>query len=211
MPPTLTDSTNHGSPLIRAACTHFEKAGGTLRASAAIRAGIHPRTLYAMRDKGIIVTIGRGLYRLADAPPLSNPDLVVVAQQVPRGVVCLVSALAFHGLTTQIPHHVDIALARGSRTPAIDYPPIRVFRFGGRSLSSGVERHTIDGVVVRVFSPSKSVADCFKFRNRIGADIAIEALRAFLRRPGGDVDAVLRYADIDRVRNIMMPYLEAVM
>lgn len=209
MRPTPPTSTSLATPAIRTARGRFEKAGGTLRASAAIRAGIHPRTLYAMRDAGLIVPIGRGLYRLADAPPLSNPDLVVVAQQVPRSVVCLVSALAFHGLTTQIPHHVDIALAPGSRTPAIDHPPIRVFRFGGRSLTSGVERHRIDGVTVRVFSPAKTVVDCFKFRNRIGIDIAVEALRSYLRRRGSTADELLRLADVDRVRSVMMPYLEA--
>jgi predicted transcriptional regulator of viral defense system len=211
MSPTPPTSTNLAPRALRTARRHFERAGGTLRATAAIGAGVHPRTLYAMRDAGIIVSIGRGLYRLADAPPLSNPDLVVVAQQVPRGVVCLVSALAFHGLTTQIPHHVDIALAPGSRTPAIDHPPIRVFRFGGRSLTTGVERHTIDGVAVRVFSPPKTIADCFKFRNRIGTDIAVESLRSYLRRRGSTADAVLRFADIDRVRSVMMPYIEAAM
>ncbi|MBL9000783.1 MAG: type IV toxin-antitoxin system AbiEi family antitoxin domain-containing protein [Phycisphaerae bacterium] len=209
MRPTPPTSPSLATPALRAARRRFEKAGGTLRASAAIRAGIHPRTLYAMRDAGIVVPIGRGLYRLADAPPLSNPDLVVVAQQVPRAVVCLVSALAFHALTTQIPHHVDIALAPGSRTPTIDHPPIRIFRFGGRSLTTGVECHRIDGVAVRVFSAAKTVADCFKFRNRIGTDIAVEALRVFLRRRGSTVDEVLRFADIDRVRSVMMPYLEA--
>ncbi|MBL8963711.1 MAG: type IV toxin-antitoxin system AbiEi family antitoxin domain-containing protein [Phycisphaeraceae bacterium] len=209
MSPTPPSSTSLAPPVIRTARRHFEKAGGTLRASAAIRAGIHPRTLYAMRDAGIIVPISRGLYRLADAAPLSNPDLVVVAQQVPRSVVCLVSALAFHGLTMQIPHQVDVALAPGSRTPAIDHPPIRVFRFGGRSRTTGVERHMIDGVPVRVFNPAKTVADCFKFRNRIGTDIAGEALRSYLRRRGSTADELLRFADIDRVRGVMMPYIEA--
>lgn len=211
MSPTLPSSTSLAPPVIRTARRRFEKAGGTLRASAAIRADIHPRTLYAMRDAGLIVPIGRGLYRLADAPPFSNPDLVVMAQQVPRAVVCLVSALAFHGLTTQIPHHIDIAVAPGSRTPAIDHPPIRVFRFGGRSLTTGVERHSIDGVVVRVFSPAKTVADCFKFRNRVGIDIAVEAIRSYLRRRGSTADELLRFADVDRVRSVMMPYIEAAM
>lgn len=198
------------SPLaLRTARRRFEKAGSTLRASAAIRAGIHPRTLYAMRDAGVIEAVGRGVYRLADAPPLSNPDLIVVAQKIPRAVVCLVSALAFHGLTTQIPHQVDLAIAPGSRTPGIDHPPIRVFRFGGRSLTSGVERHAVDGTPVRIYSAAKTVSDCFKFRNRIGTDIAVEALRSYLRRRGSTTDALLRFADINRVRGVMMPYLEA--
>lgn len=116
---------------------------------------------------------------------------------------------AFHGLTTQIPHLVDIALAPGSRRPAIDHPPIWVFRFGGKTLTTGVERHMIDGVTVRVFSPAKTVADCFKFRNRIGTEIAVEALRSYLRRRGSTTDDLLRFADINRARGVMIPYIEA--
>jgi predicted transcriptional regulator of viral defense system len=194
---------------VEAAARVFREAGGTLRTTAALRAGVHPRTLYAMRDSGSVERVGRGIYRLADVSLTTNPDLVVVARKVPAGVVCLVSALAFHELTTQIPHRVEIAIAPGARTPSLKYPPITAYRFGGRSLTEGVETHTIDGAPVRVFSAAKTVADCFKFRSRIGLDVAMEALRDYLRRRGRSVDDLLRFADIDRVRRVMTPYLEA--
>jgi len=188
----------------------FREAGGTLRAAGALRAGIHPRTLQAMRKAGVIDRVSRGIYRLTDASLISNPDLVVVAHKAPTAVVCLISALAFHGITTQIPHQVDIAVAPGARTPKLEHPPVRVYRFGGRSLTKGVEKHTIDGTPVRVFSAAKTVADCFKFRNRIGIDVAVEALRAHLRMRGKNVDELIRFAEIDRVRKVMMPYIEAI-
>jgi len=189
----------------------FRESGGTLRAAAALRAGIHPRTLHAMREAGVIDRVSRGIYRLTDASLVTNPDLVVVAHKVPTAVVCLISALAFHGITTQIPHKVDIAVAPGARTPKLEHPPVRVYRFGGKSLTEGVEKHTIDGTPVCIFSAVKTVADCFKFRNRIGIDVAVEALRDYLRKRGKNVDELIRFAEIDRVRKIMMPYIEAIL
>ncbi len=111
----------------------FRRHGGVLRTSEAIRQGIHPRTLYAMRDSGKIQSLSRGLYRLADLPPLSNPDLVIVARKFPHAVICLVSALAFHELTTQVPHAIDVALPSRAEHPVLDYPPIRTFWFSGRA------------------------------------------------------------------------------
>lgn len=189
----------------------FREAGGTLRAGQASRGGIHPRTLHAMREAGMIERVSRGIYRLADPSLITNPDLVIVAHKAPTAVVCLISALAFHEITTQIPHKVDIAIAPGARTPKLAHPPIQVYRFGGRSLTEGVETHTIDGTPVRIFNAAKTVADCFKFRNRIGLDVAIEALRAHLRKRGRSVDELIRFAEIDRVRNVMMPYIEAIL
>jgi predicted transcriptional regulator of viral defense system len=187
----------------------FEQAGGTLRAGQARAAGVHPRTLAAMVQEGVLERVSRGLYRLADAAPLSDPDLAVAAFKAPSAIVCLISALAFHELTTQIPHRVDLALPPGARTPKLDHPPIQVYRFSGRSMTEGVDVHEIGGTSVRIFSAPKTVADCFKFRNRIGADVAVEALRAYLRHRGSRVDDLLRFADIDRVRRVMTPYLEA--
>lgn len=187
----------------------FEEAGGTLRARQARAAGVHPRTLAAMVEEGVIERLSRGLYRLTDAPPVSEPDLVVAAIKAPAAVVCLISALDFHELTTQIPHRVDLALPPGARTPKLDHPPIRVYRFSGPSMTEGVEEHDIGGTPVRIFNAPKTVADCFKFRNRIGNDVAVEALRAYLRRRGSSVDDLLRFAGIDRVRRVLMPYLEA--
>jgi predicted transcriptional regulator of viral defense system len=180
-----------------------------VRAVTARKAGVHPRTLAAMRDTGAIEQLGRGLYRLVEAPPNGSPDLVIVAKRVPSAVICLISALAFHELTTQIPHRVDIALTPGARTPKLDHPPVQVYRFSGKALTTGIEDQLLDGHHVRVYSAAKTVADCFKFRNKIGVDVAIEALRTYCRRRGAKMDDLMRFAEIDRVKRVMMPYVEA--
>jgi predicted transcriptional regulator of viral defense system len=187
----------------------FRQHGGMLRASEAIALGIHPRTLYRLRDENRLVTVSRGLYRLADLPELSDPDLVSVATRIPQSVICLISALAFHEITTEIPHEVSIALPRTVKKPRLDYPPLRVFWFSGESLTEGIEEHKIDGVTVRIYGPEKTVADCFKFRNRIGLDVAIEALKLCRERRGSTPRKLLHYARICRVERIIRPYLEA--
>ena len=187
----------------------FQQHGSILRTRQALALGIHPRTLYALRDQGVLDRLGRGLYRLADSPPLTRPDLVTVALKVPRAVICAVSALAFHELTTQIPHVVDLALSKGHEAPHLDHPPIRVFHFSGPAWSEGTQTHTLDGVDVRIYAPAKSVADAFKLRNQIGIDIAVEALKAFREHESFDLGELRRYAHICRVANVMRPYLEA--
>ena len=187
----------------------FRKKGGTLRTHEALKAGIHPRTLYALRDAQLIEQNGRGLFRLASLPPLSEPDLVVVAKRVPSAVVCLISALAIHELTTQIPHVVQIALPIGRRAPRIDSPPIEVFQFSAETLTVGIETRRFDGTSLRVFSPAKTLSDVFKFRNRVGLDVALEALRNYARRKKRQLPLVLEFAKICRVESIMRPYLEA--
>jgi len=189
----------------------FRSHGGVLRTGEALRAGIHPDTLYAMRDSGHLERVSRGVYRLADRLPLGNPDLVTVASRVPGGVICLISALSFHELTTQIPHEVNVALATGAREPRIDHPPIRTYRFTGESFTEGVETHEIDGVDVRIYSPEKTLADCFKFRNRIGLDTAVEALRSYRELGSIKVGELMQYASICRVKKILQPYLEAIL
>jgi predicted transcriptional regulator of viral defense system len=189
----------------------FRKHGGILRMTDAVKAGIHRRTLYAMRDAGVIEQLSRGLYRLADAPPLGNPDLVTVALKVPHGVICLISALAYHGLTTQIPHQIYVAVPRNSEPPRIDYPPIRPFRFELSAFSKGIQTHAIDKVKVRIYSPEKTLADCFKYRNKLGLDTTIEALRLYKERGRIDRAALLRAAEACRVAKVMRPYLEAVL
>ncbi len=189
----------------------FEKHGGILRTAQALRAGIHPGTLYSLRTSGKLEAISRGLYRLAGRPPLGSPDLVTVAARVPRGIICLISGLAFHGLTTEIPHEVHLALPRGSEEPRLTHPPIKTYRFGGSAYAEGVEKHVIDGVIVRVYSPEKTLADCFKFRNRVGLDTAVEAIRFYRERNRVKVDELIRYAAICRVGKIIRPYLEALL
>jgi len=189
----------------------FKKHGGMLRTAQAIRAGIHPSTLYAMRDSGMLEVISRGVYRLADSSPLGNPDLVTVATRVPSGVICLISALAFHDLTTQIPHEVHVALPRGAEEPRLHHPPIKTSRFTGGAFTEGVEIHELDGVGVRIYSPEKTLADCFKFRNKIGLDTAVEAIRFYRERRSVKVDDLMRYASICRVNKVIRPYLEAIL
>jgi len=189
----------------------FKKHGGVLRTTEALRSGIHPRTLYAMRDSGLLERVSRGVYRLAGSPPLGNPDLVTVATRIPSGVICLISALSFHELTTQIPHEVHVALPSGAEEPRLDHPPIRTYRFAGQSFTEGAETHEVDGVAVRIYSPEKTLADCFRFRNRIGLDTAIEALRSYRERGSIKVDELMRYASICRVKTVIRPYLEAIL
>jgi predicted transcriptional regulator of viral defense system len=190
----------------------FAKHRAMLRTSEAIRLGIHPRTLYALRDNGEIESVSRGLYRFTNAPPLTSPDLVPIAIRIPRGVICLISALVHHGLTTQVPHTVDVALPSHAHAPEIDGIPLRVFWYSEPSFSAGIDIVRIDEIPVQVYSPEKTIADCFKYRNKIGLDIAIEALRTFrerIRKP--DFRKLTKFARIDRVEKIMRPYLEAIM
>lgn len=187
----------------------FKRRGGTLSTGEALAAGVHPRTLYAMRDAGELETLARGVFRLAGLPPLREPDLATVAKRVPQGVVCLISALAFHELTTQIPHAVHLALRRSARTPALGYPPLHVFRFAEETFAAGIETHPIDGVPVRIYGPEKTLADCFKFRNKIGLDVALEALKTYRKRRRSQLQRVLDLARICRVEKVLRPYLEA--
>jgi predicted transcriptional regulator of viral defense system len=197
-----------GTALSRARIV-FRRHRGVLRTKDALRLGIHPETLYKLRDSGELVRLGRGLYRLSDLPPLGNPDLVTVALKIPSAVVCLISALAFHELTTQIPHEVYLALPRGAEEPRLDHPPIRIFWFTKRAFAFGLEIHRLDGTSVRIYSPEKTVADCFKYRNKIGLDTAREALKFYLERRKKKLDSLLQAAEVCRVSRVMRPYLEA--
>jgi len=189
----------------------FDSYGGILHTTQALREGIHPATLYEMRDFGMLEMLSRGVYRLAGNPPLGNPDLVTVAARVPKGVVCLISALAFHEITTQIPHEVHIALPRGAEEPRLSYPPIKTYRFTGNAYTEGVEKYQLDGVTVSIYTPEKTLADCFKFRTRVGLDTAVEAVRLYCERKQIQVDEIVHYADICRVKKIIRPYLEALL
>lgn len=187
----------------------FREHGGQLRMSEAVRNGIAPHTLYALRDRGAVELVSRGVYRLADLPPFSHPDQITVCLRYPNAVICLVSALAFHDITTQIPRKVSVAVPRDARLPSLDYPPVQAHRFSQTSYAVGIETHLIDGVAVKVYNREKTLADCFKFRNRIGMDIVLEALRFYRERSKLNVGALLGYARACRVERVMWPYLEA--
>ncbi|HWL07651.1 MAG TPA: type IV toxin-antitoxin system AbiEi family antitoxin domain-containing protein [Planctomicrobium sp.] len=189
----------------------FRENGGLLRMTDAVQAGIHRATLRGMVERGELEKISRGLYRLVENELLPYPDLAAVAVKVPQGVICLISALAFHELTTQIPREISIAIDRNAEPPRIDYPPVRSFRFGGAAFTEGIEVHPVGPVSIRVYSREKTLADCFKFRNEIGLETCLEALKEYRQQPGFNPDEALRFAAICRVGRIIRPYLEAVL
>lgn len=172
--------------------------------------GIARESLLRLYRKGLLVRQARGVYALPQTPVTEHHSLAMAAKRVPRGVICLLSALRFHGLTTQDPHEVWIAIDLKARRPSVESPALRVARFSGRSLVEGVEEPEIEGVRVRVYSAAKTVADCFKYRHKIGIDVAIEALRDSVRTRKTTIDEIHRYAKVCRVANVMRPYLESV-
>ncbi|MBX7220020.1 MAG: type IV toxin-antitoxin system AbiEi family antitoxin domain-containing protein [Blastocatellia bacterium] len=187
----------------------IHQLGGTVRTSQALALGIHPRTLYRLRDEGKLIELSRGVFRSADLPWPDQPDLVSVSVRVPKAVICLISAFAFHHLTTRIPHWVDIALPQGVKTPRVEHPSIRAFHVAPTAYEAGIETHPVDGVPVRIYSAEKTIADGFKFRNRIGLEVVLEALRNGLERDQVTVARILHFARLCRVERVITPYLEA--
>jgi predicted transcriptional regulator of viral defense system len=171
--------------------------------------GIHPEYLRRMVSQGLIIQTGRGLYNAADAEISAHHSLAQVSKWVPHGVVCLISALQYHNIGTQNPFEVWLALERNVASPRIQYPPLRIVRFSGESFSKGIEEHLIENITVKVYSPAKTVADCFKYRNRLGLDVAIEALRECIKHRRCTNDELWNYSKICRVSNVMKPYLES--
>lgn len=188
----------------------FRKAGGTLRMSEALSLGVHRRDLYLLRDQGQLEVLDRGLYRLADMPAPSLPDFVHVAKKIPDGVICLVSALAFHELTTQIPHFVYVALPQNSRKPSIVYPPMRFFWYGDKSIKAGVEEHSFDGCNLKIFDREKTLVDVVKYRNKLGMDIVLEALRIYWQSGKTDLNKLYSYAELLRVERVLRPLMEVI-
>ena len=173
------------------------------------RAGISRTQIQRLREQGIIQRVGRGLYTSPDAQLTERQHLAEAARRVPGGVVCLLSALRFHGLTTQSPFEVWMAIDRKAWRPKVEHPPLRLVYLSTPALDEGIEEHDVGGVTVRVYSAAKTIADCFKFRNKIGTDIAVEALRDYRRLHPKSLDAVWRFADVDRVAGVMRPYMES--
>ena len=196
---------------IEAAALVFERHHGVMRTSDALAAGIHRRTLYWLRDAGQLEPLSRGVYHLASHRLPEKPDVAAVMRRVPKAVLCLVSALDLHEVGTQIPAEVQIALLRDVRPPRIDYPRVRVFHMSSLSLAAGVEERTAEGAILRVFNVAKTVADCFKYRSSVGADVALEALQEAIREHRAAPGEIMEYARIDRVQNVIRPYLEALL
>jgi predicted transcriptional regulator of viral defense system len=182
---------------------------GLVRARDLDRVSI-PRTyLKRLCDSGELEKVGRGLYRLPGARVTEHHALVEVAVRVPQAVVCLLSALQVHGLTTEAPHAVWLMISNRARTPMIDYPPIKVVRASGKALAHGVEVRTIERQQVRITTPAKTVADCFRYRSHVGLDVALAALRDYVRKYKKGIDDLTRAAKADQVYTVMRPYIEA--
>jgi len=185
------------------------KAHGIIRVRDLMEQGIHPEYLRRLCEKGLLTKMGRGVYIPADSEISPNVGLAQATKRVPHGVVCLLSALQFHNLGTQSPFEVWLAIDRKSARPRVDYPPLRIVRFSGKALTEGTEKHKIEGVEISIFNKAKTIADCFKYRNKIGLDVALEALKDCRQRRLCTNDQLWEYAKICRVSNIMKPYLEA--
>jgi len=186
------------------------KVTGVLRPRDLKQFDISGSYLNKLHSEGVLERPCRGLYTVADSEPSEHRTIAEAGKRIPQGVVCLLSALRFHDLTTQSPFEIWMAIDHKARHPKFDYPPVRIVRFSGDSLTFGVEYHEVDGVGIRIYSPAKTVADCFKYRNKIGLDVAIEALRDCLRQRKATIDELWTAAKVCRMSNVMRPYMEAV-
>ena len=194
----------------RARILELAREKGIIRSKDVEEGGCSRNYLYEMRRAGDLRRLSAGLYALPDAPVTEHSVLAEVAKRVPRGVVCLISALAYHGVSTQIPHEIWLAVPKGSQRPKIAYPPLNLTYVSGQAYSFGVMEHDTGGMTVRIYSPAKTVADCFKFRSKVGLDVALEALREVWRSRKATVDELMEAAEVDRVSKVMRPYLEVI-
>lgn len=175
------------------------------------RAGFHKATLNALTRSGQIQKVDRGFYRLSSGATLTNPDLAAVSVKAPNAVVCLISALYFHEATDEIPRQVDLAVAEGSRSYRIKYPPVQFYHFSKNTWEAGIEKHKMDGYAVRIYSLAKTVADCFKFRSKVGMDVAHKAMKNAVLEKHVAPAEIMRYAKICRVHNVIQPILEIIL
>lgn len=195
---------------LKKAIRGFKENHGILRTCEVIKMGIHPRTLYRMRDRGLLERLSRGVYRLIEVEDFSAPDFVLVAKKIPNCVICLISALAYHEITTQIPHYVYVAIPQNAKKSTLEYPPIRYFWYSKKNFETGIEIIKIDGFPVRIYNKEKTLADCIKFRNKIGTDVMIEALKMYWVEGKTDVEKLYHYAKLNRVEKILQPIMETI-
>jgi predicted transcriptional regulator of viral defense system len=189
----------------------FRANNGILRASGAIEYGVPKHVIYGMFRAGELIKESRGLYRLAETENLGNPDFVQVSLLIPKGVLFLISALYFHELTTQIPHQVYVALPRAIKKSRINYPPIKYFYRSDQQYLAGIKEYIVDGVAVRIYDKEKTITDCFKYRKLIGSEIALEALKDYMRQPSPNIHLLMEYAGINRVEKLIRPYIETLL
>ncbi len=187
----------------------FKLHGGMLRYSEAISEGIHPRILYKLCELGIIKKLQRGLYALTDLPDIEEPDLVVISKIIPKGVICLISALYFHRLTVQIPRWVDVAVHQKYIPAQLKHPPIQIHWFSDKFYNNGIEKHNFCGAEIKIYSREKSIIDCFRLRKKIGIDIVIEALKSYLKQDNINITLLIKFAKESRISKILEPYLQA--
>lgn len=202
--------TKHPQTTQRAHAVSLIERHGIMRQSDLKSHGVNPATLACLVEEGVLHRPSRGLYELADADIEAAHALAEVQKRISKGVICLISALQFHEITLQLPRNVWVAIGQKDRGPTIDYPPVRVVRFSGKALALGVETHVIDSVPVRIFDPAKSIVDSFRFRNSVGLDVALEALRMGWRSRKAKPDDIARYAQELRIWSVVRPYLESV-
>lgn len=194
----------------RARLLALARRRGVITADDAVRAGIHSQQLTRLVREGTLERLSRGQYRSADAPVTEHHGLVIAARAVPGGVICLLSALGFHGIGTQLPSEVWVAVPHGHRAPKVSQPPLRVVRFSGPAFTTGIERHRVEGTTLQVYSVAKTLADLFKHRNTIGIDVALEALREAWVERRFRMSELDRAARVCRVDRVMRPYIEAI-
>ncbi|OGF48792.1 MAG: hypothetical protein A2044_08805 [Candidatus Firestonebacteria bacterium GWA2_43_8] len=185
--------------------------GGFARFSVLIKAGFHRDTISASVKKGLIRTISRGIYQLSDYDIGEYPDLVQASLQSPKGIVCLISALAFHEATNEIPRYVDMAIPSYTRANKVKYPPVKFYRFDMRAYEAGVEEHKVGSQKFRVYSLAKTIADCFKFRNRIGMNVVRNAMKTAILEKKVKTNEIMKFAKICRVDNVIKPIIEAML
>lgn len=189
----------------------FKNKGGITRFSDILKAGFHPDSLISIEKEGKVEKLARGLYCLTDFVPSSHPDLVSASLQATRGVICLISALSFHEVTNEIPKYIDIAIVRGTHANRIKYPPVKFYQFSINTWKTGVEEHDIEGHKIKVYNLAKTIADCFKFRNKIGIDVAREAMKIAVQEKGEKPTEIIKFAKLCRVTTIIKPILETIL
>lgn len=187
----------------------FKTHGGMLRSSEAIAKGIHPRILYELRDSGIIEQLQRGLFALVDLPDMEEPDLITVSKKVPEGVICLISALYHHRLTVQIPRWIDVAVRQKYSPPSIQNPPVQFHWFSESVFNSGIETNNFGGAKIKIYSPEKSIVDCFRLRKKVGIEIALEALKRYLAQGNTNLSILFELAKESRVTQFIEPFIQA--
>lgn len=189
----------------------FKKHNGFARTKNILSAGIHSRDVKRARDAGQIIRVKRGLYRLTNIPLISHQGFIDLAYVVPEGVICLLSALSYYELTIFNPSIISMAICRGSRRPKIEYPPVEFYYFSKKQFEAGINKIKIKGHEIRIYNPEKTICDCFRYRNKLGLDIAKEGLSEYLRRKDRNLEKLLEYAEICRIKPLLQTWLNAIM